>query len=164
LITIRRIRTGEADLLKQVRLASLRDAPYAFGATYDLVSQRSEEDWRERAESTAHGNDKATFFVFDDSVLIGMTTLFRTEDQAEIAELVQVWIAPEYRGSSTGRDLMDFVFQWARENNFRRIIAGVTNVNARALKFYIKYGFSVITESLPNDSEGVSLVKEVKRG
>jgi ribosomal protein S18 acetylase RimI-like enzyme len=143
LITIRRIRTGEADLLKQVRLASLRDAPYAFGATYDLVSQRSEEDWRERAESTA---------------------LFRTEDQAEIAELVQVWIAPEYRGSSTGRDLMDFVFQWARENNFRRIIAGVTNVNARALKFYIKYGFSVITESLPNDSEGVSLVKEVKRG
>ena len=94
MITIRRIRTGEADLLKQVRLASLRDAPYAFGATYDLVSQRSEEDWRDRAESTAHAIDKATFFVFDDSVPIGMTALFRTEDQAEIGEILQVWIAP----------------------------------------------------------------------
>ena len=162
MITIRRIRTGEADLLKQVRLASLRDAPYAFGATYDLVSQRGDEDWRERAESTAHGTDKATFFAFDDSAPIGMTALFRTEDQAEIAELVQVWIAPEYRGTGTGRDLMDFVFKWAGENKFRRVIAGVTKGNGRALKFYIRYGFSVITESLPNDSDGVSLAKEVK--
>ena len=155
MITIRRICTGETDLLKQVRLESLRDAPYAFGATYDLVFQRSDEDWRERAESTAHGTDKATFLVFNDNVPIGMTALFRTEDQAEVGELMQVWIAPEYRGTSTGRDLMDFVFKWAGENNFCRIIAGVTKVNARALKFYIKYGFSIIEES----SEGVYLVK-----
>ena len=162
LITIRRIRPGEAELLKQVRLTSLQDAPYAFGATYDLVLQRSAEDWRERADSTPQGGDDATFFAFSDNVPVGMAALFRTKDQAEIGDLMQVWIAPEQRGTSTARNLIDAVFKWASENNFRRIIAGVTKGNARALKFYINYGFSVIDESLPNDSEGVSLGKEVK--
>lgn len=75
---------------------------------------------------------------------------------------MQVWVAAEYRGTSTAWDLMDAVFKWAGENNFRTIIAGVTKVNARARKFYIKYGFSVMDEISPSDSEGVHLVKEVK--
>lgn len=157
MITIRRIRTGEAELLKQVRLASLRDAPYAFGATYDLVLQRSAEDWRERAESTSQGTDGATFFAFADDVPIGMAALYRLEDQVDTGELLQVWVSPEYRGQSLAWDLMDFVSKWAKENNFRTIIAGVTKVNSRALKFYMRYGFSMMEES----SEGVYLVKAV---
>ena len=162
MITIRRIRIGETDLFKQVRLAALRDAPYAFGTTYDLALQRSAEIWRERAESTAHGSDGATFFAFSDNAPIGMAALFRTKDQADAGELMQVWVAAEYRGTSTAWDLMDAVFKWAGENNFRTIIAGVTKVNARARNFYIKYGFSVIDEISASDSEGVYLVKEVK--
>ena len=73
-----------------------------------------------------------------------------------------MWVGPEYRGTSLAWDLMDLVFKWAGENKFRQVIAGVTKGNARALQFYIKYGFNVITGSLPNDSEGVSLVKAVK--
>ena len=56
---------------------------------------------------------------------------------------------------------MDAIFKWARENNFRRIIAGVTKGNDRAVKFYIKYGFSIPDEPSATDSEGVHLIKEV---
>ena len=73
---------------------------------------------------------------------------------------MQVWIAPEHRGTRAIWDLMDTIFQWASENNFRRIIAGVTKGNARAVKFYTRYGFTLHEES----AEGVYLVKEVMAG
>jgi GNAT superfamily N-acetyltransferase len=162
LITIRRIRTGEADLFRQMRLKSLQDAPYAFSSTYDSTSRRSIESWREQAESTTRGSDRATFFAFSEAVPVGIAALYRLEGQAEVGEVLQVWVTPEFRGTGVARDLMDAIFLWAGENNFRRIIAGVTKVNLRALKFYTKYGFSVMDESLPNVSDGVSLVKAVQ--
>jgi hypothetical protein len=52
MITIRRLQSDEVDLFKQIRLSSLQDAPYAFSSTYDSALQRSNDSWRERAEST----------------------------------------------------------------------------------------------------------------
>jgi RimJ/RimL family protein N-acetyltransferase len=162
LITVRRIHRGETDLYRQIRLKALQDAPYAFSSTYDSALRRSAESWREQAESTAQGSDRATFIAFSEEESIGITALYRLKDQAEVGEVLQVWVDPEFRGTGVARDLMDAVFQWAGENNFRRIIAGVTKVNLRALKFYTKYGFSVVNEPLPNGAAGVSLVKNVQ--
>jgi RimJ/RimL family protein N-acetyltransferase len=147
-----------------MRLKSLQEAPYAFSSTYDSAIRRSAESWREQAESTAQGNDRAAFIAFSEDAPIGIAALYRLEGQAEVGEVLQVWVAPEFRGTKVAWDLMDVVFKWAGENNFRRVIAGVTKVNVRALKFYSKYGFSVMDEPLSNISEGVSLVKEVQKG
>jgi len=136
---------------------ALKDAPYAFPSTYDSALQRSAESWQEQAESTVLGADRATFIAFSDHEPIGMAALYRLEDRADSGELLQVWVSPPYRGTTVISDLIDTIFKWAGENNFRQVIAGVTNGNARALKFYTKYGFSMMKES----SEGVYLVKEV---
>ena len=162
MITIRRIKIGEAELFKYLRLTSLRDAPYAFSSTYDSALQRSAESWREQADHTAQGHDRATFIAFSDEVPVGMAALYRLEEQAGVGEVIQVWVSPEYRGTSVAWDLMDTIFLWAGENNFHRITAGVTNGNARALRFYTKYGFSIIVKPSPNHVDGVCLVKEVK--
>jgi GNAT superfamily N-acetyltransferase len=162
MISIRRIQIGEVDLFKQMRLTSLQDAPYAFPSTYDAALQRSAESWQEQAEHTALGTDRATFIAFSADVPIGIAALYRLEDKVDSGELLQVWVSPEYRGTKVALDLMEAIFKWAGENNFCRIIAGVTNANARALKFYIKYGFSIIDEFSPNDSGGIHLVKVVK--
>jgi RimJ/RimL family protein N-acetyltransferase len=162
LITVRRIQIGEANLLKQIRLESLREAPYAFGVTYDVVLQRSEETWREKADSSAQGSDAATFFVFSEKMPIGMAAIVRLPEQTEVGELLQVWVGSEYRGTSAAWGLLDTIFKWAEENNFQRIIAGVTQGNARALKFYTNYGFSISNELSKDNKGGVYLVKEVK--
>ena len=162
MITIRRIQVGESDLYKKIRLTSLQDAPYAFSSTYDSALQRSVESWREQVDRTAQGSDRATFIVFSDDTPIGIAALYRLENQTDVGEVFQVWVTPEHRGTSIAWDLMDMVFAWAGENNFHKIIAGVTKANSRALRFYTKYGFTVVEESSRNDSEGVSLVKEVK--
>lgn len=157
MVTIRRLQAGEEDLFKGLRLTALQDAPYAFPSTYDAAIQRSAESWREQAERTAQGNDRATFLAFSEDMPIGMAALYRQEDKPNVGELLQVWVSAKYRGTRVAWDLMDAVFKWAGENNFRKVIAGVTKGNARALKFYVKYGFSIMEES----SKGIYLVKEI---
>jgi hypothetical protein len=53
MIAIRRIQIDEADLYKQMRLASMRDAPYAFSSSYESALLRNSESWRDQANSTA---------------------------------------------------------------------------------------------------------------
>lgn len=137
---------------------ALKDAPYAFSATYDSALQRSDESWREQAEGTALGTDRATFIVFSDDEPIGIAALYRDKENVDLGELLQVWISPEYRGTSVTRDLIDTIFQWAKENKFLKVIAGMMKANVRAKKFYTKYGFSILKET----SKGIYLIKEVK--
>lgn len=161
LITVRRIQDGELELYKQIRLASLKDAPYAFETTYDSALQRTDEMWRDRVVNTVQGTDEAIFFAYSDELAIGIAALMRRKGQAEVGVLMQVWVSPDHRGTRVAWDLMDSIFQWARENNFHRIIAGVTNVNARALRFYTRYGFSMIEESAQSEPDSVYLEKEI---
>jgi RimJ/RimL family protein N-acetyltransferase len=158
---IRRIRIGEADVFKQMRLASLQDAPYAFSSTYDAALRRSDESWREQADLSAQGSDRATFFAFSDDVPIGMAALYRLPDQKETGELVQMWVAQEYRGKRVACDLLDAVFKWASENSFRKVIAKVTKGNDRAFKFYHKHGFALVEKTLPGDLDVVCLARSV---
>jgi ribosomal protein S18 acetylase RimI-like enzyme len=164
LITIRRIQVGEIELYKKVRLASLQNAPYAFETSYTSATQRSKEVWQERADSGAQGKDGATFLAFSDELPIGIAALFRIKEQPDIGELMQVWVHPDYRATNVAWELMNALCAWAKENDFRRIIAGVTHVNTRALQFYIKYGFSKMDESAQHDPNSVYLEKEVSTG
>ncbi len=150
------------ELYKQIRLASLKDAPYAFETTYESAVKRSDEAWRERAESGARGNDGATFLAFSEDHPIGIAAIFRSQGQTDMGELMQVWVSRDFRGSRVAWDLMDAIFGWAKENDFRRIIAGVTNLNPRALTFYTRYGFSRMAESAQSDPDSVYLIKEVE--
>jgi RimJ/RimL family protein N-acetyltransferase len=159
---IRRIQIGETDLFKQMRLASLRDAPYAFSSNYESALQRSAESWREQADSTAQGSDRATFIAFSDDAPIGIAALYRLPDKLDIGEVLQVWVAPEYRGTGAAGELMDAVFKWAGDNSFRAIIGRITNENTRALQFYRKYGFAHTKEASLNSSDGVTLVRDME--
>ena len=64
MITTRRIRPGEVQLFKSLRLRALQDAPYAFSSTYEAALQRTDQSWQEQAERTAQGMDRATFIAF----------------------------------------------------------------------------------------------------
>jgi len=162
MLIIRRIQIGEANLFKQVRLASLQEAPYAFLSTYESALRRSAESWREQADNTAQGSDRAAFFVFSGEAPVGIAALYRLPNQADVGELLQVWIAPEYRGKGAVWNLMDVLFEWASDNHFRTIIAKVARENARALRFYRNYGFALVDEDSPNDSGSLVLVRAIE--
>ena len=78
---------------------------------------------------------------------IGLAALYRDPNDSLVGELIQMWIAPDFRGSSIATDLLDCLFGWAMENQFGIIRADVTAGNERALRFYRRYGFcEVATE------------------
>ncbi len=164
MIAIRRIQIGEAELFRRIRLASLREAPYAFSSTYEAALSRSADSWREQADGTAHGADRATFIAFLDDAPIGIAALYRCRDQGRMGEVLQVWVAPEHRRKRVAWDLMDAVFQWAGDNGVCTILATVMKGNAAALGFYCKYGFAFTDEVLSGDSDSVVLTREVQKG
>ncbi|HET90936.1 MAG TPA: GNAT family N-acetyltransferase [Chloroflexi bacterium] len=66
-----------------------------------------------------------------------------------MGEVLQVWVAPEYRGAGVATGLLDAILRWAETNGFREIKAAVTPGNEGALRFYQKCGFRLL--------DGVSL-------
>ena len=146
MISIRRIRPGEADLFKQIRLAALLDSPSAFGSTYESAQQRSAESWQRQADSTAQGSDRATFLAFADDALdrpIGIMALYRNED-------------------GVAATILEAVCVWAGRNDFDTIVAGVASGNSRVLSFYEKQGFRQTSSVAPGESDGQKLVKSIE--
>ena len=161
MISVRRIQIGEGELFKQMRLTSLRESPSAFGSTYESALNRSSESWNEQADNSAGGSDRATFFAFSNDSPIGIAALYRDKERIDTGEVLQVWVSPEHRGKGVAVYMMDAVFRWARENGFRRVLATITQGNARALRFYQKCGFRLARETLLDGPENL-LIKEIE--
>lgn len=157
MISVRRIRIGEGDLYKQLRLASLRESPAAFAATLESALRRTPDSWTEQVENTAQGSDRATFVAFADDAPIGIAALYRNGEGSGAGELLQMWVFPDYRSRDVAINLIDTVFQWAGDNGFRTVVAKVATGNARALRFYQKYGFR-LAKKVNLDSADDSIV------
>lgn len=163
MITIRRIRRGEAELFREMRLASLKDSPFAFTTTYASAAARSPDSWREQADGTAEGPDRCTFFAFSDDTPVGIAAMYRHTGSKDEGEVLQVWVAPDFRGTVVARDLLDGIFRWSAESGFRRVLATITQGNDRAMRFYRKCGFEVVDPALPDPPGGVLLARTLPR-
>lgn len=145
---IRRIRAHEWPLLRDLRLASLLDAPEAFGQRHENAAAEPEAEWRSAARASASGDRRAWFFA-------------RTVDAASTEEmgLVQarrrppadclvfsMWVAPGARRGGVGVALIDAVAEWARGWGAQRIVLWVFGANEGALRFYERIGFHVLPE------------------
>jgi RimJ/RimL family protein N-acetyltransferase len=138
---IRRLNPGEGHLYRDVRLRALYESPEAFSSRYEDAVTRTDQSWADQADSSATGPDRATFVTFEDQP-VGLAALYRDEDGTDVGELIQMWVAPEFRGGSVAADLLQEVFRWAQSHRFSLVKAEVMKSNARALRFYEKFGFS----------------------
>jgi RimJ/RimL family protein N-acetyltransferase len=160
MFTVRRLRLGEGELYRQIRLTSLQESPFAFTTTYESALKRAPESWDEQADRSAEGSDRATFLLFSDEDPIGIAALYKDEKLVDKGELIQVWVAPDFRGTGVVDMLMNAVITWAKENNYHQVFAGVASGNDRALRFYQKWGFRLVEETW-EDASGSYLVKDV---
>jgi ribosomal protein S18 acetylase RimI-like enzyme len=159
--SVRRIRMGEGQLFRQMRLASLQQAPYAFSSTYEAALQRSPASWREQADSTARGGERSTFIAFSQDTPIGIAALYRLSEMNQAGEVLQVWVDPAYRNRGVATRLMQAIFEWAAANGFQTIQATVTQGNTAAVRFYEKIGFSLVPGAVLEGPGDALLVKEV---
>ncbi len=143
---IRRLKKGESELYRAIRLESLKESPDAFGSTYENALSRSIESWTEQAESTVAGRIRITVLGFDKGVPVGVAALYQKPDRLGAAELLQVWVEPVHRGTELAASLMNFLWTWATDSGYDKVVAEVNDVNGRAISFYEKQGFTVSEE------------------
>jgi GNAT superfamily N-acetyltransferase len=153
-VEVRRISPRDADRLKQLRLAALEEAPWAFGSTYVLEADRPHAEWVQRAVAGSRGSDRATFFAQLDDEFVGLVGGHREEPSSPTVELVSMWVAPHVRGRGVGAVLVDAVKAWATDTNATTITLWVTRGNTPAERLYRSQGFVATGEvkPLPSDS------------
>jgi ribosomal protein S18 acetylase RimI-like enzyme len=137
---------------KAVRLRALKDSPSAFGSTYLRESEFTDEQWDARAVNL-DGERRVGYLAFDDGQYCGIAVCFVLEEDSLKADVVSMWVAPEYRKAGVGRLLVDAIVGWAGGRGVKGLQLMVTSCNDAAIEFYKRLGFSMTgyTEPYPND-------------
>jgi len=125
----------EWDFFRRLRLAALKDAPHAFGSTYESEVGAGEESWRQRLA------DRARFVAEVDGESAG-TVSGGDSGTKGTAAITSMWVHPGFRRQGVGDLLVKTVLEWARSTGYSHILLWVTEGNLEAEKLYLKNGFA----------------------
>jgi RimJ/RimL family protein N-acetyltransferase len=131
----RMLNPDDWQLLRELRLAALRDAPEAFCTTYAQALEHDEAHWR------AWPRDGAAFVAFLDGAPVGMVGVTAPPQRPGWAELFAMWVAPAARGTGTVGALIDTAGAWAVLRSCTSIELAVMVGNDRATRAYARHGF-----------------------
>jgi ribosomal protein S18 acetylase RimI-like enzyme len=166
-VRVRRIRAGEADALRDIRLRALADEPLAFGSTHAREAGYPPEQWAAWTRDSAEGRRQVTYFATADAddAPRGMAFAVIDDDDAGLAHLFAVWVAPEARRTGAGAALVAAVIEWATAQGAQTLRTAVTIGNDRAAHLYERAGFrdTGVREPLGH-SDGVTAVLERRLG
>lgn len=155
---IRATTEAEWAVLREIRLASLADAPTAFGVTHTAAAANSEAHWRERAAGRGPGR---FVLAFVDGVAVGLVGAV-VNATAEF-NLIAMWVKPEYRGTGVAAGLVEAVNQSAVARGHSRVVLDVSPDNGRAAAFYLKLGFAFLPEWETLESHPEIAVQKMER-
>jgi RimJ/RimL family protein N-acetyltransferase len=165
-VAVRRLRADEWERYREVRLAALRDAPYAFGSTWAEESTRPAERWQQRAAAGAAGVDSAGVIAEalpsgSERRWVGLAGGYRPGEGAADAELVSMWVAPHVRGHRLAARLARSVIEWAAEPGAALVGLWVSDGNTAAMRAYRALGFAFTGERQPLPSNASAMERRM---
>lgn len=132
---------------RQLRLKALHDHPEAFSADYQAHLEGSDAFWKRYLDNDENAS---LYLAFHGSDLIGMTSV-RLGSSPKIrhnAEILGVYLLPEWRGMGIASALINACCDWAKSSGAVVARLGVTAVDEPAIRCYKRCGF-VITGRVP---------------
>lgn len=130
---ILRLEPKDWQRFRAIRLAALAQAPEAFCSDYEEVAARPQGAWTGQLQSLP------TWVIPGDTLDLGVV---RVDPKGP--ELLSLWVAPEGRGRGLGRELVEQVMTWAREQGAAHLELCVKADNLRALALYRELGFDQV--------------------
>jgi GNAT superfamily N-acetyltransferase len=131
-VDVRRVVPDEWQTSREIRLAALADAPYAFITTLAEARAHPEQLWRDRIADNPH------FLAFLDDEPVGSTVVIPTDVGRHV---VGVWVAPAARGQGVIDALIGAAVTWSREQGDSELGLWVVEGNERAERAYSRCGF-----------------------
>ncbi len=148
MVLVREITADDWELMRDVRLSALAEAPSAFGSTYARELAFTEERWRGRISERS-----VTFLAHDDPAAAAPAGLAGVYVEDGTADLVSMWVRPSSRGRHVGEALVEAAARWAAARGFAALFLWVTASNAAARRLYERCGFTATGESQPLPSD-----------
>ncbi len=125
----------EWTVLREVRLAALRDSPAAFLSTYEDTKDRPEPSWR------AWPDRGVALGVWLDGQPVGMVGVATMAETPRDADLFAMWVAPAARGTGAADALVRGAIDWAVREACTTVKLEVAPGNERAEKLYERHQF-----------------------
>jgi GNAT superfamily N-acetyltransferase len=147
-IVVRRLTPDDWAVWRDVRLASLADAPYAYGSSLAREEGFGEADWRARLDPAS---GQSAVAVLGDRV-VGAACGY-TPPGADAVLLVAMWARPGTRGCGVGDLLVADVLSWARENGWPSVSLRVADGNVAARRLFERNGFVSTGHREPLESD-----------
>jgi len=148
-ISVRRTLESDGALLKELRVASLMDAPWAYGAKLEDVLAEPPCAYHEVAARHSKSDRSTSFLLFAGSTAVGTVGAFFEQNPPTRAFVCALWVHPQFRGRRAGTKLMQTAIGWLRARGANEVFAWVADRNSRALAFYRKLGFRPTGTSQP---------------
>jgi ribosomal protein S18 acetylase RimI-like enzyme len=133
--SVRRAALGDEGVLRELRLQALREAPVAFGSTYEREVARTTADWQKWM------SPGVAFILCEPAGARGMVAGVRDEIDPAVVHLMAMWVHPESRGSGAADELVIAVINWAQSERAKCVRLKVIEGNDRARLFYERMGF-----------------------
>ncbi|MCK6074539.1 GNAT family N-acetyltransferase [Paenibacillus silvae] len=141
---LRNIERGESDVYWPLRLEALRTHPEAFGASYELSSQLTVSEVKDRIHNEP--DDYILGAFTPDGILAGFMG-FKREYGPKLRHKGFIWgvyVSPAYRGEGLASRLLSEVLERGRHlEGIKQINLSVVTTNAAARRLYERYGFEV---------------------
>lgn len=138
MIELRVLTSDDWPIWRELRLAALAEAPYAFGsrlADWQGDGDRGER-WRGRLDIPGSYNVVAVL----DGRPVGMASGVPSGDPG-VMELISMWVHPVARGRGIGDRLVGAVERWARQMDAAVLRLAVAKGNQAAAALYRRNGF-----------------------
>ena len=140
--TIRALRPGEVDLWRTIRLRALRDAPDAFGQTYEAAAALPDEQWARVVESaTAPDATQSVYLAALGETVVGCARVSH-EPESTTALITSMWVDPAARRRGVAQALLGACEDWARAAGCSAVELEVAELNPGARLLYERGGFA----------------------
>jgi ribosomal protein S18 acetylase RimI-like enzyme len=163
-LTVSRITAQQGAVLRELRTASLREAPYAFGETLADALLVEPSSFDETALQHASSPQLATFLLYTEGHPCGLVHAWiepregdSVDDRAFVSSL---WVAPAVRHLRGGELLVNVASRWLAEQGASEVHAWIAEENRTAMRFYERLGFGPTGDrrAMPaNEGEAESL-------
>ncbi len=147
---------------RDLRLRALRDSPDAFGSTYAAEAALPDAWWQARLSSASTSGADLPLLALVDGDHAGLAWVQLAPEASQIANLYQMWVAPEFRGHGVGRMLLEAAADWARSAGATELRLGVTIGDSPAFRLYSRAGFLPIGPPAPLRRDSPLLAQDMR--
>jgi len=125
---------------KNFYMDSIANSPQAFLWSKEEISSKEDSEWQDRIKNMF-------FAIVDDGKLVGMAGSYceKKKKLSHIANIVRVYVNPEYRGKGIGRQLLLAVIEDIKSKpEIKKIQLGVISTQNSAYNLYKSVGFEKV--------------------